>query len=180
VAASSLYSQGSYDLGASFKQKELIDYYTQLIERYGLKSFEDPFAEDDYEAWQVFTAGIAHKRKVQVVGDDLTVTSEERIKMAQEKRLCNALIIKTNQAGTLSESLKAARLAREYGWELIVSHRSGDTEDSFIADLAVGLGASQIKLGAPCRGERTAKYNRLIEIEEFLKKKRYAGRSLKF
>ena len=123
---------------------------------------------------------VAKKRKAQVVGDDLTVSSSTRVRKAINEGLCNALLLKVNQIGTLTEALKAAKIAVEAGWEIVVSHRSGDTEDPYISDLAVGIGASQIKLGAPCRAERTAKYNRLIEIEADLKKSGYASKKLKF
>ncbi|MFH0870552.1 MAG: phosphopyruvate hydratase [archaeon] len=179
VAASSNYSQGAYDMGVSFSYKELIQYYERLLEKYNIKSIEDPFDENDIPAWAEFM-GATRKRKLQVVGDDLTVTNPVQVRIAEEKKLCNAMILKVNQIGTLSEALEAARIAMNYGWQIIVSHRSGDTEDTFIADLAVGIGATQIKLGAPCRAERTSKYNRLLEIEAGLKKKHYAGKSLKF
>jgi enolase len=107
---------------------------------------------------------------VQIVGDDLTVSNPERIQMAQTKKLCNALLLKVNQIGTLSESIKAAKLAQKYGWNVMVSHRSGETEDPFIADFATALGTGQIKLGAPARGERTAKYNQLLRLSEEVKK----------
>jgi enolase len=179
VAASSNYAQGAYDMGVSFQYKELIQYYERLLEKYNIKSIEDPFDENDIQAWADFMK-IPRKRKLQVVGDDLTVTNPAQVRVAEEKKLCNAMILKVNQIGTLSEALEAARIATNYGWQIIVSHRSGDTEDAFIADLAVSIGASQIKLGAPCRAERTAKYNRLLEIESRLKKRYYAGKGLKF
>ncbi|HHE36842.1 MAG TPA: phosphopyruvate hydratase [Candidatus Woesearchaeota archaeon] len=180
VAASSIYYEDEYDIGASFSAKGLMRYYERLLGKYDIKSIEDPFDQDDHEAWAEFMRTVAKQRKVQVVGDDLTVSSPHRVRMAVNNELCNAMILKPNQIGTLSEALKAARIAMEAGWEVIVSHRSGDTEDPFIADLAVGIGASQIKLGAPCRGERTSKYNRLLEIEADLKRRVYAGKKLRF
>jgi enolase len=111
---------------------------------------------------------IANKKGVQVVGDDLLVTNPERIRMALDKGLCSALLLKVNQIGSLTEAITAAKLAMDNGWKVMVSHRSGETEDSFIADLVVGLGTGQIKTGAPCRSERLAKYNQLLRIEEEL------------
>lgn len=180
IAASGLYFNDEYDIGVNFNARGLINYYDRLFTKYDIKSIEDPFEQDDTQAWAEFMKTVAKKRKTQVVGDDLTVSNPARVRMSINNELCNALLLKVNQIGTLSEALKAASMAADEGWEIVVSHRSGDTEDAFIADLAVGIGASQIKLGAPCRGERTAKYNRLIEIEADLKKKAYAGRKLKF
>lgn len=182
IAASVLYyeDQNEYDIGASFNPRGLMSYYDRLFVKYDIKSIEDPFDQDDTDSWKEFMSTVAKKRKIQVVGDDLTVSNPTRVRHAINDKLCNALLLKPNQIGTLTEALKAAKMALEDGWEIIVSHRSGDTEDPYIADLAVGIGASQIKLGAPCRGERTIKYNRLIEIEENLKKKAYAGKKLRF
>ncbi len=179
VAASNIYHDKTYDVGVSFSSSGLTQYYDRLISKYDGRSIEDGFDQDDTEAWAEFMQTVAKRRKIQVVGDDLIVTNPDRVKMAVSHNLCNAMIIKVNQIGTLTEALSAARIASAVGWQIIVSHRSGDTEDSYIADLAVGIGASQIKLGAPCRGERTAKYNRLIEIEDGLKKKIYAGKKLR-
>lgn len=179
VAASSVYRDGSYDLGVEFTPYALMAYYERLLDKYDVKSIEDPFDQDDLKSWHGFMERIA-KRKVQVVADDLTVSNVARVENAIRGGLANALILKVNQVGTLTEALTAARIAMNAGWEVVVSHRSGETEDSYIADLAVGIGASQIKLGAPCRGERTAKYNRLLEIEAGLKKPDYAGKKLKF
>ena len=129
---------------------------------------EDGLAEDDWENWsKMFTKLSSHAR---IVGDDLTVTNPERIQKAINKKSCTCLLLKVNQIGTLTEALDAARLASDNGWKIMVSHRSGETEDTFIADLAVGLGCGMIKAGAPCRGERTAKYNQLLRIEERLKR----------
>ncbi|MBU1198340.1 MAG: phosphopyruvate hydratase [Nanoarchaeota archaeon] len=180
VAASELYYNNEYDIGANFSAKGLTTYYDRLLSKFDIKSIEDPFDQDDMDAWQEFMSTVAKKRKIQIIGDDLTVSNPSRVRKAINEKLCNALLLKVNQIGTLSEALKAAKMAQEAGWEIVVSHRSGDTEDPYIADLAVGIGASQIKLGAPCRGERTAKYNRLIEIESDLKKSAYAGKKLKF
>jgi len=180
VAASTFLINGKYDLGTPMDADEMIRYYEQLVEKYNVRSIEDPFGEDEFESWAKLFQLLSKKRKIQIVGDDLTVTNEQRVMLASSKHLCNAMILKTNQVGTLSEALAAAKSAKNAGWDIIVSHRSGDTEDSFIADLAVGIGATQIKLGAPCRAERTSKYNRLLEIEDSLRRKDYAGKKLKF
>ena len=155
-----------------YSKTELVDYYEMLVHNYPIISLEDPFAEDDFEGFHKLILKLKkdiEKNKIQVVGDDLLVTNPDRIKIAHKEKLCNALLLKVNQIGTLTEALEAAKLARSYDWKIMVSHRSGDTEDTFIADLAVGLGCGQIKAGAPCRSERTAKYNRLLRIEEELK-----------
>lgn len=150
---------------------ELVDYYKHLIKRYPIISLEDPFDQNDFASF----AELTKKTKIQIVGDDLLVTNPERIAKAVEKKACNALLLKVNQIGSLTESFAAAKLSYKNKWKVMVSHRSGETEDSFIADLAVGIGSGQIKLGAPVRGERTAKYNRLLRIEEELGKHgRYA------
>lgn len=145
---------------------ELVDYYMNLIKTYPIISLEDPFDQDDFYPFQELTK----KARIQIVGDDLLVTNPSRIMLAAREKLCNSLLLKLNQVGTLTEALEAHRLAAENSWKTIVSHRSGETEDTFIADLAVALGTGQIKLGAPARGERTCKYNRLLRIEEQLGK----------
>lgn len=182
VAASNLYNknESTYDVGVSFSSRGLMQYYDRLLTKYDIKSIEDGFDQDDLAAWEEFMSTVAKSRKTQFVGDDLTVSNPVRVQMAVSKKLCNAMILKVNQVGTLTEALKAAKLAKDAGWQVIVSHRSGETEDPYLADLAVGIGATQIKLGAPCRSERTVKYNRLIEIESELKKKIYAAKNLKF
>ena len=169
-AASEFYKNEKYLIGSKSKTKqkkvdgkELASYYMKLIKKYPLISIEDPFAEDDWESWSYFMK----KADIQVIGDDLLVTNINRIKEALEKKACNALLLKPNQIGTVSETIQAAKLAMGNNWNVMVSHRSGETEDTFIADLAVGLGTGQIKSGAPCRGERTAKYNQLLRIEDF-------------
>lgn len=174
AAASSFYNRGIYALQRQYSAELLSSYYLDLVKKYPVISLEDPFAEDDVEAFQRFMKKAATVH-LQVIGDDLLVTNPERIQMAVEGNLCNALLLKLNQIGTVTEALQAAQLAMKNGWKVMVSHRSGETEDTFIADLAVGLGCGQIKAGAPCRGERTAKYNRLLQIEEELgKHARYA------
>jgi enolase 1/2/3 len=141
--------------------------YEHIIEHYPVFSIEDPFEQDDFGPYPALTS-VARRQGVQIVGDDLLVTNPERIKMALSKKLCSALLLKVNQIGSLTEAMDAARLAMGNGWKVMVSHRSGETEDPFIADLAVGLGTGQIKTGAPCRSERLAKYNQLLRIEEEL------------
>ncbi|KAA8494055.1 Enolase [Porphyridium purpureum] len=137
-------------------------------------SIEDPFDQDDWQAWSAMTEELGDV--LQVVGDDLLVTNPERIEQAEEKDACNGLLLKVNQIGSVTESIKAFSMARSAGWGVMVSHRSGETEDTFIADLAVGLGAGQIKAGAPCRSERVAKYNQILRIEEDLAERaQYAG-----
>ncbi|KFO95059.1 Alpha-enolase, partial [Calypte anna] len=139
-------------------------------------SIEDPFDQDDWAAWKKFTASAG----IQVVGDDLTVTNPKRIAKAVEEKACNCLLLKVNQIGSVTESLQACKLAQSSGWGVMVSHRSGETEDTFIADLVVGLCTGQIKTGAPCRSERLAKYNQLLRIEEELgSKARFAGRNFR-
>ena len=146
---------------------ELVNYYERLVEDYPIISLEDPFDQDDFEGFAMATEAFK-KKKVQVVGDDLLVTNVKRIKMALDQKMCNALLLKVNQIGTVTEAIDAAKLAMKNKWNVMVSHRSGETTSSFIADLVVGLGCGQIKSGAPCRGERLAKYNRLMKIEEEL------------
>lgn len=169
-AASEFYKKGKYFVdGKKLTKQQLMSYYLQLAKKYPLISLEDPFREDDFLAFAELRKKLKEKKlKVQIVGDDLTVTNVERIEEAIRDESCDCLLLKVNQIGTLTESLEAVRLAYANGWKVMVSHRSGETEDTFIADLAVGIGCGQIKAGAPCRGERTAKYNRLLRIEELL------------
>lgn len=173
VAASEFYKAPKYDL--DFKSKEtdaskyltgaqLADLYQSFISEYPIVSIEDVFDQDDWDSWSALTA----KTNIQIVGDDLTVTNPKRMKTAIEKKACNALLLKVNQIGSVTESIEACKLAQSSGWGVMVSHRSGETEDTFIADLVVGLCAGQIKTGAPCRSERLAKYNQLLRIEEEL------------
>lgn len=145
----------------------LFNYYVELAKSYPLISIEDPFFEEDFEYFAKLTKSL--KGKCQIVGDDLLVTNPERIRTAIEKKSCNALLLKINQIGTVTEAIGAWRMCKETKWNVIVSHRSGETEDTFIADFSVGIGAEYIKTGAPARGERTAKYNQLLRIEEELK-----------
>jgi len=153
---------------------QMIEYYKDWIARYPFVSIEDPFDQDDWEAYSKFQSVVGHG--MQIVGDDLLVTNPTRVKKALDCKACNALLLKVNQIGSLTEAIQAATMSMDAGWGVMVSHRSGETEDSFIADLVVGLRAGQIKTGAPCRSERLAKYNQLLRIEEELGPLcRYAG-----
>ena len=131
-----------------------------MVGKYPIVSIEDPFDQDDFKAYQKLNAKIG--KKVQIVGDDLLVTNPKRVKTGIDQNLCNALLLKVNQIGTVTESIDACLLSQKHGWGVMVSHRSGETEDSFIADLVVGLQTGQIKSGAPCRSDRLAKYNQLL------------------
>jgi enolase len=175
VAASEFYVTGEDRYDLDFKNKEstsrlpaadLADLYKGFIGDHPMVTVEDPFHEDDWAAWAKLTAEVGVD--TQIVGDDLTVTNCKKIARAIEERSCNALLLKINQIGSISESIDACNMAQAAGWGVMVSHRSGETEDTFIADLVVGLGTGQIKTGAPCRSERLAKYNQLLRIEEQL------------
>ena len=144
--------------------EELIAYWEELVGKYPIVSIEDPLGEEDWESWQELTLRLGHK--IQLVGDDLFVTNSERLRQGMDEGAGNAILIKPNQIGTLTETLDCIELAKRGGYKTIISHRSGETEDTFIADLAVAVNAGQIKTGAPCRTERVAKYNRLLRIEE--------------
>ena len=173
VGASEFYHDGKYVLDKDYSSGELTDYYLKLINSYPIISIEDPFEEEDFDSFAELNKKIG--KKVQIVGDDLLVTNIKRIKTGVQKKSCNCALLKINQIGTLTETIAAHDLAVKSGWRTMVSHRSGETEDSFIADLAVGLGCGQIKLGAPSRGERTAKFNQLLRIEEGLGKRAKYG-----
>ena len=163
-ASSEFYSGGSYHVaGQTLSSDEMIERYAEMTVRFPVWSIEDGLAESDWDGWERLIARLGDR--IQIVGDDLLVTNPAIIREAIERKAANAALIKLNQIGTVTETLEAMRLCREAGWAQMVSHRSGETEDSFIADLAVASGCGQIKSGAPARGERTAKYNRLIEIE---------------
>jgi len=167
AAASEFYHDGKYRiLEKEYSVAELSDFYGELCERFQLVSIEDGFSEDDWDAWNLLESKLG--QKIQIVGDDLLVTNVTRIKKAMEMKACNALLLKLNQIGTVTEALDAFRLARKAGWNVIVSHRSGSTEETFFADLVVGLDAGQFKYGAPARSERTCNYNQLLRIEEAL------------
>ncbi|MBD3318287.1 phosphopyruvate hydratase [Candidatus Woesearchaeota archaeon] len=174
AAASEFYKKGTYHLeGQQLTAEQLLDRYVEMAKAYPLASIEDPFEQEDFDSFAALRKKLP---KTQIVGDDLTVTNVDRIKTALHKNACNGLLLKINQIGTISEALDAAQLVKAHKWGVMVSHRSGETTDSFIADLAVGIDAGQIKSGAPCRGERLAKYNQLLRIEEELgKKARYGG-----
>ena len=175
VAASSFVSDGKYKFEGGLKSSaEMIEYYEQLVADYPLVSIEDPLDEEDWDGWAVFTQRLGDK--VQVVGDDLFVTNVERLQRGIDDQSANALLVKVNQIGSLTETIDAVTLAHRNGFATMMSHRSGETEDTTIADLAVALGFGQIKSGAPVRGERVAKYNQLIRIEEELDESAvYAG-----
>nr|AAU95200.1 enolase [Oncometopia nigricans] len=173
VAASEFHKEGKYDLDFknpnSDKSKwvdmtQLTEIYQGFIKEFPIVSIEDPFDQDHWDAWSNITANTS----IQIVGDDLTVTNPKRIATAIEKKACNCLLLKVNQIGSVTESIEAHLLAKKNGWGTMVSHRSGETEDTFIADLVVGLSTGQIKTGAPCRSERLAKYNQILRIEEEL------------
>jgi len=168
-AASEFYDEKSCCYGVDnkkFKSSELVDFYDALVKKYPIVSIEDPFSEDDFAGFSMMTRKLGSK--IQVIGDDHLVTNVERIKKALKEKSCNSLLLKVNQIGTVTEAMSAAALALNNNWRVMVSHRSGETEDSFIADLVVGLGNGEIKSGAPCRSERLAKYNQLMRIEEEL------------
>merc|ERR1739846_88870 len=185
VAASEFCKDGKYDLdfknpnsnaSAYITSDALCEMYKGFVKGAPVVSIEDPFDQDDWAGWTKLTA----ETDIQIVGDDLTVTNPKRIQMAVDKKSCNSLLLKVNQIGTVTESIAAHNLAKANGWGTMVSHRSGETEDCFIADLVVGLSTGQIKTGAPCRSERLAKYNQLLRIEEELgSTAKYAGENFK-
>ena len=173
AASSEFYKDGKYDLdyknpnsdgSKALTGHQLGDLYAELIEKYPIIAFEDPFAQDDWESWEKNF----HKFTIPVIADDLTVTNPLRIQKAIDAKCASALLLKLNQIGTVSETIKAAKMAFSAGWGVLVSHRSGETEDTFVADLTVGLRTGELKSGAPARSERVAKYNQLLRIEEEL------------
>jgi enolase len=176
-AASELYHDGKYVLareGRTLSTDEMVDFWADWVERYPIISLEDPLDEDDWEGWSKLVARVG--RRVQVVGDDLLVTNVHRVQKAIETKAATALLCKVNQIGSLTESIAAVEMAHRAGWASVVSHRSGETEDSTIADIVVGLNTGQIKTGAPARSDRVAKYNRLLRIEgELGDNARFAG-----
>jgi len=168
-AASEFYQDGRYILsrdGATLTSAEMVNYYVKWASSYPLISIEDGMAEDDWHGWQLITEKLGGK--IQLVGDDLYTTNVDRLSRGIGLKASNSILIKLNQIGTLTETIAAIKMAQQVGWTTVVSHRSGETEDTTIADLAVGLNTGQIKAGAPCRSERTTKYNRLLRIEEEL------------
>lgn len=169
VAASEFYQEGMYHPligGAPLTSQDMVAYYAGLTEEYPIESIEDGMAQDDWEGWHMLTEALGEN--IQLVGDDLFVTHVDRLARGIEQDVCNAILIKPNQVGTLSETIATVQLAQDHGYACVMSHRSGETEDTTIADLAVGLGCSQIKTGSLSRSERLAKYNQLLRIEEFL------------
>lgn len=183
VAASEFFKDGKYDLdfknaasdgSAEIDGTTLADKYAGWVEKYPIVSIEDPFDQDDFDSYGKMTARLGEK--IAVVGDDLLVTNPTRVQRAIDAKSCNALLLKVNQIGSVTESIEAVKMSKADGWGVMTSHRSGETEDCFIADLAVGLATGQIKTGAPCRGERTAKLNQLLRIEqELAAEATYAG-----
>jgi enolase len=178
-AVSELYKDGAYVLeheGRTLSAEELTGYWEDLAGRYPIVSIEDGMDEEDWDGWAGLTQRLGER--IQLVGDDVFVTNTERLKRGIDSGVANSILIKVNQIGTLSETLAAIRLARENGYTAVISHRSGETEDVTIADLAVATGAGQIKTGAPSRTDRVAKYNQLLRIEEALgSDAQYPGRS---
>ena len=167
AASSEFYENGAYKIDDQTKSPtELMDFYIQLIDQYPIRYLEDPFEQEDFEHTAELTKKIGDK--VQIVGDDIFVTDVARLRRGIDAGCANALLLKVNQVGSLTEAMRAARLAMTNGYGVVTSHRSGETADTTIADLAVALNCGRIKTGAPCRGERTAKYNRLLRIEEEL------------
>jgi enolase len=165
AAASQFFEKGKYKVDSKIlKREDLLKYYVKLAEKYPIVSLEDPFFEDDWQGFTDIKKEIGGQ--IAIVGDDLLVTNQKLIEEAEEKRACSGVIIKANQAGTLSQTIEAGRLAKSFGWITVVSHRSGETKDDFISDLAVGLGADYLKAGAPATEYRMAKYKRLLNIEK--------------
>lgn len=177
VAATEFHEDGSYNFeGKKLTSDQMISYYSELVSAYPLVSIEDPLDEDDWAGWAKLTSELG--QKIQIVGDDLFVTNPERLQRGIDSKTANALLVKVNQIGSLTETIDAVNLAHENGYRSMMSHRSGETEDTTIADLAVALNCGQIKTGAPARSERVAKYNQLLRIEEELgSKATYAGKS---
>ncbi|MEA3253699.1 MAG: phosphopyruvate hydratase, partial [Chloroflexota bacterium] len=168
-AASSFYQDGKYVLsreGVALSSEQMVDYYADWVSNYPIISIEDGLAEDDWEGWLLLEARLG--KEIQLVGDDLYVTNIKRLERGIAEEASNSILIKLNQIGTLTETLNVVRRAQKAGWTAVISHRSGETEDSTIADLAVAVEAGFIKTGAPCRGERLVKYNRLLGIEDEL------------
>jgi enolase len=169
TAASEIYKDGKYHLegeGVVKTSAEMVDFYVNLVEKYPIISIEDGLAEDDWDGWKLMTEKLGHK--VQIVGDDLFVTNTERLARGIETGTANSVLIKVNQIGTLTETFDTIEMAKRAGYTAVVSHRSGETEDATIADIAVATNAGQIKTGAPARTDRVAKYNQLLRIEEML------------
>ena len=178
-ASSEFYEDGKYQLGSenrALSSEEMVDYYLQLCDKYPIVSIEDGLAEDDWDGWKIMTDKLG--KKIQIVGDDLFVTNKKILQEGISKGIANSILIKLNQIGTVSESMQTIRLAQRNNYTCVVSHRSGESEDAFIADFAVAMNAGQIKTGSTARSERIAKYNRLLEIERELGFGEYLGREL--
>ena len=169
-AASEFYKDGRYvlkaDAGASKTSAEMVDYYADWVDKYPIFSIEDGLAEDDWSGWKLMTDKLGSK--IQLVGDDLFVTNTDRLKRGIDEGIANSILIKLNQIGTLTETMEAIRMAKDAGYTCVISHRSGETEDNYIADIAVAVNLGQIKTGSACRSERVSKYNQLLRIEEIL------------
>ena len=168
-AASEVYKDGKYVLkreNRTLTGAEMVDFYAAWVEKYPIISIEDGLAEDDWDSWQLVRQRLGDR--LQIVGDDLLVTNAQRLAMAIDRQAANSILIKLNQIGTLTETIEAVEMAKRAGWTAVISHRSGETEDTTIADLSVALNTGQIKTGAPCRADRTAKYNQLLRIEDTL------------
>ncbi|MDR1614979.1 MAG: phosphopyruvate hydratase [Campylobacteraceae bacterium] len=179
TASSEFYGKNGYDLKGEkrvLSSAQMVDYYAELCEKYPIVSIEDGLSEDDWEGWELLTKKLGSK--IQLVGDDLFVTNAAILAEGIKKRAANSILIKLNQIGTLTQTLETIRLAHRSGYTCVVSHRSGESEDAFIADLAVAINSGQIKTGATARGERTAKYNRLLEIERELNGGEYLGKAV--
>jgi enolase len=185
VAASEFYKDGKYDLDFKnpksdpkdwISSEQLFEVYKGFVDNYPVVSIEDAFDQDDWDAWTKMNARV----NIQLVGDDLLVTNPKRVQTGIDKKACNCLLLKVNQIGSVTESIQACKMSQAQNWGVMVSHRSGETEDTFIADLVVGLCTGQIKTGAPCRSERLAKYNQILRIEEELgANARYAGENFR-
>jgi enolase len=179
AAATEVYHDGRYVLardGLTLTSGELVDFYERWLDKYPIVSIEDGLAEDDWDGWAMLTSRLGGR--VQILGDDLFTTNTSRIERGIRDASANAVLVKLNQIGSLTETLAAVGMTQEAGWNVVISHRSGETEDTTIADLAVATAAGQIKTGAPARGERVAKYNRLLRIEDELGAgARYAGKA---
>ena len=179
VASSEIYKDGKYDLASENKKltsAELVEYYENLVNKYPIVSIEDGLDENDWDGWKIMTEKLGDK--IQLVGDDLFVTNKSILTEGIQKDIANAILIKPNQIGSVTETMQTVRLAQRNGYNCVMSHRSGESEDAFISDLAVALNTAQIKTGAPARGERNAKYNRLFAIERELALPEYIGKEL--
>jgi len=177
-AASEFYHDGTYRIGdLSFDSAGIVEFYAELVGKFPIVSIEDGMHEEDWDGWKLLTEKLGDR--IQLVGDDLLVTNAERVQRGIDERSANSLLLKVNQIGTVTEAITAAKMSMDAGWSVVVSHRSGETEDAFIADLVVGLDSGQSKFGAPARTDRTAKYNQLLRIEEALGTKAKYGKFLK-